>query len=323
MIFRTEVTLEESKHKIQLEDRIFSIGSCFATEMASIFASGQMQVFHNPFGVIFHPVAINNALKRIHTGKYYSAEDLIYYKNRYISLDHHTHFDSRYLHKSLELINENITQSIDFLRETRWVIVTYGTSWIYEFIESQKIVANCHKIPQHFFKKRMLTHEEIKKAILETISIIQDIAPKGVRILFTLSPVRHIKDGLVENQRSKAKLLSALHEIIEESNNSEYLPVYEMLMDDLRDYRFYKEDLIHPNTQAVQYVWERFSTAYLSPETQKFIQENNKIQKALSHRPFDEYSEEYQKFKEKTKQKIEQQQKKVRRTIFSEALQKL
>lgn len=319
MLFRTEIQLAESKQKIQAEDRIFSIGSCFATEMASIFASGQLQTVNNPFGTIFHPVAVNNALKRIYEGREYTEEDFIYHQGRYISLDHHTSFDDQYLHKSLDRINQSLNEAVEFLREAKWIIITYGTSWVYEFTEQNRIVANCHKIPQKHFTKRLLSHLEITDAISETINMLKDISSEELQVLFTISPVRHVKDGIVENQRSKSLLINAVHEMVEVSEYCEYLPIYEILMDDLRDYRFYKEDLIHPNNQAIQYIWEKFSKAYITPETLDFMKENLKINQALQHRPIQHNSEEYIIFKEKLKERIAQQQQKVHHHIFSDA----
>ena len=316
MLFRTEIHLAESEQKIQAEDRIFSIGSCFASEMTSIFALGQLQTLSNPFGTIFHPVAINNAIKRIYDGSDYTEEDFIFSGEKYISLDHHSSFDNRYLHKALTQINTSLAEAREFLRESKWIIITYGTSWVYEFIEKQKIVANCHKIPQKHFTKRLLSHLEVADAMAESVNMLRDITPKDAKILFTISPVRHIKDGLVENQRSKSLLINAVHEIVDVSEQCEYLPIYEILMDDLRDYRFYKEDLIHPNGQAIHYIWEKFSAAYLAKETDEFIKENRKINQALAHKPFDEKSEEYKLFHDKIKERIAKQQEKVRHKIF-------
>ncbi|NAW51072.1 hypothetical protein GNY06_06705 [Elizabethkingia argentiflava] len=316
MMFRTEIQLAESKQKIQAKDRIFSIGSCFATEIASIFALGELQTLNNPFGTLFHPVAIHTALKKIHQGKEYKEEDLIYYQSKYMSLDHHSQFDDRYLHKSLERINSALNETVEFLRDTRWVIITYGTSWVYEFTKHNKIVANCHKIPQQYFRKRLLSHTEIIQALSESLAILKDIASHPIQILFSISPVRHTKDGIVENQRSKSRLINTIHEVVENYSFCEYLPIYEILMDDLRDYRFYKEDLIHPNSQAIQYIWEKFSHAYIEPETLAFINENLKINRALSHRPFDPHSEETKLFNAKLQERISLQQCKVRHKIF-------
>jgi len=317
MKFRTEVEINESRKKIGIEDCIFSIGSCFATEMHEKFSQGQIQSLNNPFGTIFNPFSIFQAIQQIYDAKEYQEKDLILANENYISLDHHSSFDSRYAHKSLDKINQNIEEANQFLQNTNFVIITFGTSYIYEFLPQNRLVANCHKIPQKFFEKRFLSHHELTDSINKTIEILKDICKDDVQILFTVSPVRHTKDGLVENQLSKSKLLTAIHESISEKENCSYLPVYEILMDDLRDYRFYKDDLIHPNSQAVQYIWEKFGNAYFSDETKIFINENNKILTALNHKTNDDKNPKYQEFLDKINQKKIEQQKKVKHKIFS------
>lgn len=319
MKFRTEVDIIESKNKITLEDRIFSIGSCFASEMSDLFSQGQLQALNNPFGTIFNPFSISNSVKRLHDAEFYHEEELITFNDEFISLDHHTGFDTRYIHQTLNKINAKLEEGNSFLQETDWVIITYGTSFIYEFLPKQKLVANCHKIPQKFFEKKLLSHHEITDAIYNTILNLNDICKDDVQILFTVSPVRHTKDGMIENQLSKSKLITAVHEAIQQFENCHYLPVYEILMDDLRDYRFYKEDMIHPNTQAVNYIFEKFGNAYFAGETKEFIKENFKINKALEHRTGDEKDPKYIEFKEKLNQKIEVQRQKVKHKIFSDA----
>ena len=316
MKFRTEVEINESRKKIGIEDCIFSIGSCFATEMHEKFSQGQIQSLNNPFGTIFNPFSIFQAIQQIYDAKEYQEKDLILANENYISLDHHSSFDSRYAHKSLDKINQNIEEANQFLQSTNFVIITFGTSYIYEFLPQNRLVANCHKIPQKFFEKRFLSHHELTDSINKTIEILKDICKDDVQILFTVSPVRHTKDGIVENQLSKSKLLTAIHESISGKENCSYLPVYEILMDDLRDYRFYKDDLIHPNSQAVQYIWEKFGNAYFSEEVKDFITENYKIKAALEHRPNDEKSPKYLEFLEKLKEKIALQQQKVKHKIF-------
>lgn len=319
MKFRTEVDIIESKNKITLEDRIFSIGSCFASEMSDLFSQGQLQALNNPFGTIFNPFSISNSVKRLHDAEFYHEEELITFNDEFISLDHHTGFDTRYIHQTLNKINAKLEEGNSFLQETDWVIITYGTSFIYEFLPKQKLVANCHKIPQKFFEKRLLSHHEITDAVYNTILNLNDICKDDVQILFTVSPVRHTKDGMIENQLSKSKLITVVHEAIQQFENCHYLPVYEILMDDLRDYRFYKEDMIHPNTQAVNYIFEKFGNAYFADETKEFIKENFKINKALEHRTGDEKDPKYIEFKEKLNQKIEVQRQKVKHKIFSDA----
>lgn len=319
MKFRTEVDIKDSQKKIRVEDRIFSIGSCFASEMSDLFSQGQLQSLNNPFGTVFNPFSISNSLKRLHDAAFYHEDELITFNDEFISLDHHTSFDTRYIHQTLHKINAKIEEGNSFLQETDWVIITYGTSFIYEFLPKQKLVANCHKIPQKFFGKRLMSHQEITDSIYNTILNLNDICKDDVQILFTVSPVRHTKDGMIENQLSKSKLIAAVHEAIQQFENCHYLPVYEILMDDLRDYRFYKEDMIHPNTQAVNYIFEKFGNAYFADETKEFIRENFKINKALEHRTDDEKDPKYIEFKEKLNQKIEAQRQKVKHKIFSDA----
>ncbi|MGO4708114.1 GSCFA domain-containing protein [Chryseobacterium sp. 2TAF14] len=316
MKFRTEVDIQPSQQKIEIEDKIFSIGSCFASEMSDLFQKGQIQTVNNPFGTIFNPFSINNSIKKLHDSEFYGGDGLITYHDEFISLDHHTSFDTRYIHQTLDKINSKIEEGNRFLQETNWVIITYGTSFIYEFEPKKKLVANCHKIPQKFFEKRLLTYQELTDSIYDTIINLQDICPENVQILFTVSPVRHTKDGMVENQLSKSKLITAIHEVISPFQNCHYLPIYEILMDDLRDYRFYKDDLIHPNSQAVNYIFEKFGEAYFSDETKGFIKENFKINKALEHRTDDEKDPKFIEFKEKLEQRIETQRQKVKHSIF-------
>lgn len=316
MKFRTEVEIPAFPEKIDIQDRIFSIGSCFATEMSDLLKTAQIQVLNNPFGTVFNPFSINQALKKLHNAEVYTEEDLIKYNDEMISLDHHSSFNSRFVHQILEKINHNIELGNRFLQTTNWVIITYGTSFIYEFLPKKKLVANCHKIPGKFFQKRMLTHLEITDSIYETVTTLKDICHENIQILFTVSPVRHTKDGMVENNWSKSKLITAIHEILPQFENCHYLPIYEILMDDLRDYRFYKEDLIHPNKQAVQYIWEKFGNSYFSEPTKGFVEENFKITKALAHKTSDEKSPKHQEFLENIKEKIAIQQAKVKHKIF-------
>lgn len=317
MKFRTEINFEESQVKIKPSDKLFSIGSCFATEIAEKLREGQLQTLTNPFGTLFNPYAVTTALRRIYSAKNYTEEDLIKYNDEYLSFDHHTGFTTPFAHQTLERINTNLQLSNQFLQETKFAVLTFGTAYVYEFLPKNRLVSNCHKIPQKFFRKRFLSHAELTDALEESIQIITDMSAEPVHILLTVSPVRHTKDGFAENQLSKAKLLTAIHEVVNEHENCTYLPVYEIMMDDLRDYRFYKEDLIHPTEQAVNYIFEKFGSAWFSDETKNFIVDNLKIKQALNHRPRDPKSPTYQKFAENLQQKIALQQQKVRHKIFN------
>ena len=316
MKFRTEVQIPVSDTALEIDHRVFSIGSCFASEISDLLKTGQIQTLNNPFGTIFNPFSINQAVKRLYHSEFYAEDDLIKFNEEVISLDHHSKFNSRFVHQTLEKINAEIELGNRFLQETNWVIITYGTSFVYEFLPKKKLVANCHKIPGKYFEKRLLTHLEITDSVYETVTLLKDICKENVQILFTVSPVRHTKDGMVENNLSKAKLIAAIHEILPQFENCHYLPVYEILMDDLRDYRFYKEDLIHPSRQAVQYIWEKFGSAYFSDETMDFVEENFKIAKALEHKSADEKSPKHQEFLSTIEKRIAAQQTKVKHKIF-------
>lgn len=316
MKFRTEVDFPDSPIKIAANDHIFSLGSCFSTEISDLLKAAQIQTLNNPFGTIFNPFSLNNAVKRMHNSAFYSEEDLVSFNEEVISLDHHSSFSSRFLHQTLDKINFNLENGNQFLQKTNFIIITYGTSFIYEFLPKKKLVANCHKIPAKYFEKRLLSHLEITDSIYETIVNLNDISKENVQILFTVSPVRHTKDGMVENNLSKSKIIAALHEILPQFENCHYLPVYEVLMDDLRDYRFYKDDLIHPNKQAINYIWEKFGKAYFSEETKEFVAENLKIATALQHKTSDDKSPKYLQFVENLKGRISLQQAKVKHKIF-------
>jgi len=316
MKFRTEVELPVSEVKIGVEDRLFSMGSCFASELSALLSKGQLQTLNNPFGTLFNPFSINQALKKLHKSEFYTEDDLIKYNDEIISLDHHSEFNSRFLHQTLDKINKKIEAGNQYLQSSKWVIITYGSSFIYEFLPKNKLVANCHKIPAKHFEKRLLTQNEISESVTETIKVLKDICTPDVQIIFTLSPVRHTKDGITENLRSKSKIITALHEVIPQFENCRYLPVYEIMIDDLRDYRFYKEDLIHPNSQAIHYIWEKFGVAYFGEETSAFVDENFKIAQALAHKPSDDKSPKHQEFMEKIEQRIAAQRSKVKHKIF-------
>jgi hypothetical protein len=320
MKFRTEVEIPISEKKIQISDSLFSIGSCFATEISVKLSDSQFQTLNNPFGTLFNPWAVKNSIQEIFENKIYTEEDLDFHQGEYLSFNHHTSFNSENQKDTLRKINEKINLAHEFLKRSNWVIITYGTAFVYEHLAQNIFVANCHKIPQTNFNKRLLTHEELVNSITETCHILKKISPKEAQILFTLSPVRHTKDGFSENNLSKAKLLCAIHEVVEQHENCRYIPVYEIVMDDLRDYRFYKEDLIHPSEQAVQYIWEKFKKAYFSDEADRFSNENLKIKQALEHRPKDKNSPKHQTFLKQLQEKIMQQQGKVGHKIFTDNL---
>lgn len=323
MKFRTEVFISEQSVKIQPNSAILSMGSCFADELAYVFKKSQFQILSNPYGTMFNPFSIAESIERMEKNQSYSESDLLEYKGKIISLDHHTEFDGIFVEDVLKRINESLKAAHFFLQKTQFVFITLGTSFVHRFLPKDKWVANCHKIPNKFFEKQLLTEQQIRESIERIITSIKNICTDEVAVYFTVSPVRHTREGMVENQRSKSRLISALHDVVEQYDTVHYLPIYELMMDDLRDYRFYKEDMIHPSEQAFQYIFEKFSQAFFSPSALDFMDENMKIQQGLAHQPLDEKSIDYINFQRKLKERIKAQQAKVQHTIFSEELQKL
>ncbi len=295
MKFRTEVNPGIYDRLIEHNSNIFTIGSCFAENVAEKFRYYRFNINVNPFGVLYNPVSVLNGFKILSSGKNFKEDDLVYHNNTWHSFYHNSEFSSENKEKSLFLINNSINKAAEFFRKTDWIIITYGTSWIFRWLETGKAVSNCHKIPQKQFKRERLSVEENIKVIGETISIIRSELP-DVNIILTVSPVRHWKDGAVENQLSKGALLLAINNVIERFNNLFYFPSYEIVLDDLRDYRFYADDLVHPNSLAVEYIWEKFSGALLSGNCGKTLPRFRKLADAVNHRPFDPESEQHQHF---------------------------
>lgn len=308
MQFRTTFHIPESDFKINHQHKILNIGSCFSDEMGNRLVDLKFDGLINPFGIIFNAYSIQNLIERSIDKRYFTTDDVHQNGEQFFCFDVHSSFNA--LSKDEVLINLNLTldrvhhqiQNCDVL------MITLGTSWVYERIDTAEIVANCHKVEAKQFKKVLLTTEENFKSMDLIAFEITKINP-NVKIITTVSPVRHIKDGMVENNVSKARLLDALYQLDLKYKQVNYFPSYELVMDDLRDYRFYKEDLIHPTNQAVEYIWEKFGETYFENSTQTIIQKISKINSALNHRPFNEESTSHQKFLQKTMQMINELEK--------------
>jgi GSCFA family len=322
MKFRTEVDIPLSDKKIEQNDLIFSIGSCFATEFSHKMSQAQAPNIHNPFGTLFQPIAMANALDRIAQNKHYQANELMSFEQQCLSLDHHSQFNHPDAAVALQNINQAIQQSHQFIKQARWAFVTLGTALVYEFLPSNRVVANCHKIPQKYFSKRYLNPVEIAQSIAKMVQSLRSLSP-DINIVFSISPVRHTKEGITENMLSKANLLVGLQMAQSKIQNLSYLPIYEIMMDDLRDYRFYKEDMIHPSQQAIDYIWAKFQTAYIAEPMQAFMSENCKIQKMLQHQPKQSDAQPNKAFLNQCYQKIQQQQSQVNYKIFAQAKKNL
>ncbi len=295
MNLQTIVPLKkEVKNSIDYNSKILLLGSCFSENIGDKLNYFKFQTNQNPFGILFHPKAIENLVTNAINEKQYLPEDLIFQNERWHCFDAHSSLSSADKNELLANLNSAITATNKKLKEATHVIITLGTSWVYRFIETDAIVANCHKIPQKKFLKKLLSVDEITKSLKTTIALLKSVN-KNIHILFTISPVRHLKDGFTENMQSKSHLITAIHSVIN-ANNCSYFPSYEIMMDELRDYRFYAQDMIHPNKTAINYIWERFMETQISESSKLTMQEIETIQKGISHRPFNKNSEQHQRF---------------------------
>jgi len=305
MVFQTHIPLKKQKHHlINYNSKLLLLGSCFSENIGNKLSYYKFQSEQNPFGILFHPKAIETFITKTTNKEKYTENDVFFHNERWHSFDAHSVLSSSSKEELLTSLNNNITSAFQQLKSASHVIITLGTAWVYREIATDTIVANCHKIPQKNFLKELLTVEEVSESLEAINSLIKSINPETT-IVYTLSPVRHIKDGFIENQRSKAHLLSAIHQTIEPRNNTHYFPSYEIMMDELRDYRFYAEDMIHPNQTAINYIWEKFSEVWFSEEAIETMKEVETIQKGFAHKPFNPNSEAHLLFLKKLQQKKE------------------
>lgn len=303
MQFTTKIPIEKSQNPITYESKIMALGSCFAENMSEKFDYFKFQNTVNPFGIIFNPVSIEKLVNRIVNQIEFTEKDIFFHNDLWHCYEVHSELSNPNKEEFLKQLNHLIFQSFNSLLQTSHIIITYGTSWVYRNIESNEIVANCHKVPQKQFSKEILSIDTIEKSIQNTILLIQKVNP-NCYFIFTVSPVRHIKDGFVENQRSKAHLISAIHSYNQQTITNNYFPSYEIMMDELRDYRFYAEDMLHPNQTAIDYIWIKFFENYVDEKEFGLMNQVCEIQRALKHRPFNPNSESHQKFLDNLNKKI-------------------
>lgn len=297
MNFRTELKIPPSEAKIEHSNKILTIGSCFAENIAEQFKFYLFNVFENPFGVLYNPASVYNAFKIIDDKRIFTEKDLVYNQNEWHSFYHHSDFSHYETGECLNRINTRSEEVRDYLAECNWVIISIGTSYIYRHIEKNIIVSNCHKIPANNFERILLPVDETEKYLKNTIGLLKSFNP-GIKVILTVSPVRHIKDGFAENQLSKSALIVAVHRIVESGKDCFYFPSYEVMMDDLRDYRFYERDLLHPNKTGVEYIWEKFSEWCFSEECKAAVKEIEPYARGMQHRPISENSPNFKSFKE-------------------------
>jgi lysophospholipase L1-like esterase len=300
---------KESKNLIDYHSKLILLGSCFSENIGHRFDYFKFQSTVNPFGILFHPKAIETFITNAINKKVYSEKDIIFQNERWHCFDAHSSVSSGNKHELLAHLNTAIISANKQLKEASHLMITLGTSWVYRFIETDTIVTNCHKIPQNKFLKELLSVDEVSESLRAITTHVKSVN-KNLNILFTVSPVRHLKDGFIENTQSKSHLIAAIHAIINQHKSMYYFPSFELMMDELRDYRFYAEDMIHPNKIAIDYIWEKLVASWFSKETTSTMTAIDVIQKGLLHRPFNKKSDEHQQFLkniQSKKEKIQQQ----------------
>ncbi len=297
MSFYTEIEIAEFPWKMDYSMSMMFFGSCFSENIGQKLIDLKFNVDLNPFGILYNPISIANSLKILLEKRIFGKDDLFHDQGLWNSYSHHSRFSDGDSEATLEKINGRIALSHDFLLKADFLIITFGTSWVYELKETGQIVSNCHKVPAAEFKRFRLGVYEITEAYHTLMEELWKFNP-NLKVVFTVSPIRHWKDGAVENQVSKATLLLAINRLLNGFGNSNcaYFPSYELMMDELRDYRFYAEDMLHLSPLAIDYIFERFGKVMISNDSLKVAKDVVKINKAVLHRPVHSNSEKYRNF---------------------------
>lgn len=292
MLFRTEIDITPLSQSITYGDGILFLGSCFADEVGALCRGLGFNAMVNPFGALYNPSSVALALNRLSTGTPFTHEDVVEVGDGFFcTFNHDTSFWKSSEKEVLETVNCALEKAQEFYLKAKWIVISLGTSWVFRHKATHDVVANCHKLPSHLFEREFFTIGQSTHCLTE---LFRDNTDK--QFIFTVSPLRHLKDGLHENQLSKAALLMAVNEVCGQFNNAHYFPAYEILLDELRDYRFYKEDMVHPTDQAVRYIWEKFVSFAIARSEIPAMKAAAELKQMLYHRPFFPDSESYKKF---------------------------
>ena len=297
MDFHLEFTPRPFASKIKHSDQLFLAGSCFTEQIGQKLAAHKFRIIDNPNGILFNPISIAKSIISHIENKRYTEADLFYHNELWGSWEHHTRFSSVHAADCLQKINNSQEAANSFLQKADWLLLTLGSAFVYE-LENKQVVANCHKVPTDKFRKRLLPVDEVITTLDTLVYRLKQFNP-ALQVIFTVSPVRHLRDGFVKNNRSKATLLNAVHHVVDKFDKLFYFPAYELVIDDLRDYRFYAEDMVHPNYVATNYVWEKFVGACIEESSKDLMAEMYKINAAMQHKPFNPDSAAHKNFKSK------------------------
>jgi len=310
MELRTKIDPIESEIQFSYDSSVFMLGSCFAESIGKQFQDLQFRCMVNPFGIIFNPVSLMRLIRRINNDEHFDSGDLHKNNGLWFSYDHHSKLSSPDKATLLNELNSKLEESKNFISNCDVLVLTLGTSWVFDHLSSGNTVANCHKVNQREFKRRLLDRDEVIKSLNEAIEEIR-MLNEHIKFVLTVSPVRHIRNGLVDDRRSKSQLLLAAYEISEKNDFVEYFPSYEIMTDELRDYRFYDRDMIHPSEFAEDYIWEELTKVWMPDSTIVQINKMKKLIAELNHIPIFPESESEKQRREKLPQKITVMEKEI------------
>lgn len=308
----------KQRNPIDYNSNVLLLGSCFVENIGGKLDYFKFQNLQNPFGILFHPKAIEKLIFNAINEKEYIEDDVFFQNEQWHSFEAHSKLSNASKDELLHSLSAQIKSTKKQIYNATHIIITLGTAWVYNHIETNNIVANCHKVPQKAFKKQLLSVDAVFQSLKKTVDLIKEVNTDA-SIIFTVSPVRHLKDGFDENTQSKAHLIAGMHQMLSpraQSRGLYYFPSYEIMMDELRDYRFYAEDMVHPNQTAIHYIWEKFQSVWMSNEALKTMGNVHAIQKSLQHKPFNPKSEAHQKFLQKLEAKIKALQSKFPNISF-------
>ncbi len=313
MKLQTNIPLNKADNQIDYQNKLLLIGSCFSENIGDKLAYYKFQSVQNPFGILFHPLAIETLISKAIKNEQYSEKDIFFLNERWHCFDAHSDLSDASKESLLKKLNTALKKANHRINNSTHILITLGTAWVYRNTKTKAVVANCHKVPQNEFSKELLSVDAVQKSLENTIQKIQSVNKKA-QFIFTVSPVRHLKNGFTENQRSKAHLIAAIQNIVNSlsfgvGRGEHYFPSYELMLDELRDYRFYQADMIHPNQLAIDYIWEKFVEVFISSNSLQTMKRVEDIQKGLQHKPFNRESEQYRAFEKSLNDKISYLQK--------------
>ena len=305
MKFRTEIEVSPFSFNINHKSKVLLMGSCFTTNVGEKLTYYGFETFSNPFGIAFNPDSLAKQISQIVKGYEYLESDLVEHQGQFLSFDHHSSFNRQDASSTLDVINSNLEQARAAFKNADVLFLSLGSAWVWERKESKTIVNNCHKIASNKFNQKLLSYDEILSSLNKIVDDLKEFAPQ-LKVVFTLSPIRHWRHGAVENMQSKSLLHAAIQSVVKENELTHYFPSYEIMMDDLRDYRFYADDMLHPSEQAIDYIWQKFGETFFIENTRQANDLIRKIRMMQDHRNVAGTNEELDKFNQKLKNRLDE-----------------